>query len=152
MDQDSMTGDLTREVRRFKTWAESGAPDVLGIGHGRGEWECNYPHWEELYESAEALLAQPHLIDEESADLLLYVLARDNEDERIADELKHAPLALSKILQRGLTYPDPDARWQIAMILAAAMGEAARETLHQLSTDTDEYVRRRATFALDELG
>lgn len=151
MDQDAMTSDLTREVRRFKTWAESGAPDVLGIGHGRGEWECNYPHWQELYEAAEALVAQPQLIDEESTELLLYVLARDNEDERIANELKHAPLALSKILQRAMAYPDPDARWQIAMILSAAIGQAAREPLHQLCGDTAEYVRRRATFALEEL-
>jgi hypothetical protein len=146
-----MTSDLTREVRRFKTWAKSGAPDVLRIGHDRGEWECNYPHWQELYETTEALLAQPRLIDEESTELLLYVLARDNEDERIADELRHAPLALSKILHRALTYPDPDARWQIAMILPAAMGEAARELLDQLCKDTHEYVRRRATFALEEL-
>jgi HEAT repeat protein len=97
------------------------------------------------------VLAQPHLIDKESTELLLYVLARDNEDERIADELKHAPLALSKILQSALTYPDPDARWQIAMIIPRALGQAARGPLHQLCTDTAEYVRRPATFALDEL-
>lgn len=146
-----MTDDLAREVRRFRAWADQGAPDVLGIGHGRGDWECNDPHWQELYVGAEAVVEQPDLIDEDATQLLLYVLARDNEDERIAHGLENAPLALAKVLERALTHPDPDVRWQVAMIMPAALGEAAREPLHRLCADTSEYVRRRAAAALAEL-
>lgn len=139
------------EVLRFRQWADHGAPDLLGLGHG-AEWECNYPHWERLLAAVqERISTAPGLTGAEQHDLL-YVLARDNEDEQVAEMLKTAPRLVEELLPLALAHPDPAARWQIAMILRAALGDGAGDPLGKFTKDDDEYVRRRARAALGTLG
>ncbi|MET8150148.1 HEAT repeat domain-containing protein [Actinoplanes sp. NPDC049668] len=138
------------ELRRFRVWIDRGAPDVLGLGHGR-EWECNYPHWDELWDAARRHIETSVELSDLERRELLYVLARDNEDEEIAEMLSASPRVVEQLLPLALEYPDPDARWQIAMILPAALGDRAIEPLRQLAQDDDEYVRGRARAALSSL-
>ncbi|WP_394328293.1 HEAT repeat domain-containing protein [Couchioplanes caeruleus] len=66
--------------------------------------------------------------------------------------LSAAPRVVEGLLPLALEYPDSQARWQIAMILPAALGERAIEPLRRLAQDGDEYVRRRACTALSSMG
>lgn len=141
---------LAREVERLKSWRVGGAPDALGLGHG-AEWESNYPHWPELLDAVQAVINQPEAIDDELADLVLFVLARDNEDELVADMLKESPATLRRLLSAALQYQDAQARWQIAAILPSALKGEAEGSLVQLGNDTNDYVRRRASIALSQL-
>ncbi|MBG0569024.1 hypothetical protein [Actinoplanes aureus] len=115
--------------------------DVLGLGYGV-EGECNHPHWEELLTAVRDRLATSAELSETERHELLYVLARENEDERIAAALEASPRLVEQ----------PQARWQIAIILPCALGEGAVQALKQLAQDDDEYVRRRALAALSALG
>ncbi|MEV6692565.1 HEAT repeat domain-containing protein [Micromonospora sp. NPDC051196] len=137
-------------MARFKQWQESGAPDYLNLGHG-AEWEANYPHWEALLDAAEQAVKRASVLEREVISDLLFVLARDNEDERVAEILRDNPAALRRLLPQALRYPDAQARWQVAAILPA-LGAVAVEPLMQLKLDPDEYVRRRAAIALSEIG
>jgi HEAT repeat protein len=138
------------EVDRFKEWQAAGAPDLLGMGHG-SEWESNYPSWENLWNATRGIIDGASRLDDDTIDALLFVLARDNEDERVADMLAETPEVVIRILPAALEYPDDDARWQIAMLLPAALGERARLPLRRLMHDPDDYVRRRAAAALQQL-
>ncbi|GIF17264.1 HEAT repeat domain-containing protein [Actinoplanes teichomyceticus] len=139
------------QVRRFRIWVDSGAPDVLGLGHG-GEWECNYPYWDELRDAARRHIETSTQLSDLERRELLYILARDNEDEQIAEMLSASPRVVEELLPLALEYPDPDARWQIATILPAALGDRAIEPLRRLAQDGDDYVRRRARAALSSMG
>ncbi|RSM56881.1 hypothetical protein DMB66_32625 [Actinoplanes sp. ATCC 53533] len=143
-------GSLLEESRRFRLWQDAGAPDVLALGHG-AEWESNYPHWEALYESVRQRLRATDILSESERFELLYVLARDNEDEQVADILAGAPAAVNQLIPAIFDYPDPDARWQFAIILPLALGVSAMGYLQRLLQDDNEYVRRRAHAAVDRL-
>ena len=71
-----------------------------------------------------------------------------NEDEQIPEMLSARPRVVEQLLPLALDYPDPLARWQIDMILPAALGDRAIEPLRRLVRDRDDYVRRRAHAAL----
>jgi hypothetical protein len=120
------------------------------VGAG-AEWETNYSDWGALYSAVQAELSLAGNLSVETTNLLLYVLARDNECETVADMLAEAPAVFTQLIEAGMEYPDSDARWQLASRLPRALGEAARRPLAVLRADPDEYVRRRATFALAEL-
>ena len=50
-----------------------------------GEWECEYPHWGDVYAAWTALLessSSPREWTEELCRAALFAIARDNEDER----------------------------------------------------------------------
>ena len=84
----------------------------------------------------------------------LYLLARDNEVEDLADLLSEHPVTLAGVAEHVCAAPgcaEPDARWQIAAYLPA-IGPDATPLLLTLFADDDEYVRRRALLSLGELG
>ncbi len=69
-----------------------------------GEWECDYEHWNELWTATEELMARlAHVLPayETSSDLL-YVIARDNEIERLRDELVKYPELLQPLARFGV--------------------------------------------------
>ncbi len=131
---------LRVEVERFKAWAAAQA------GHS-GEWECDYEGWPELLEAAHAALAGINLVDAD-IDLILYALARNNECENIMGMLEEHPFNGMSVARVGVTYPDRDARWQVAVFLGTRDDDEGRSLLRRMVLDDDEYVRRRALLAI----
>ncbi|MDQ7779981.1 MAG: hypothetical protein RDV41_09775, partial [Planctomycetota bacterium] len=78
-----MSPSLHKEVARFRHWAVTRDPSHAL--HFPPEWECDYPHWQDLYAAVAAALESP--VTESSKEELLFALARDNEDEVILDLL-----------------------------------------------------------------
>lgn len=142
--------ELLAEVARFRAWAGDRPPDDLPPG----EWECDYPHWGDLYEAVLGHLVSspPESWSPEEWQAVLYTLARDNESEHLAEEIGlHHPATLVALAEEALARGEPDARWQLAEQLGQEHVEAERLLLI-LASDEAEYVRRRALGALARLG
>jgi hypothetical protein len=106
----SLRSMLEQEIARFRSWAE-------GYDCPRdGEWECEYPHWADLYNAVTAYISDTKVEewDEGVADLLLYAIARDNEIEHIAGHLRETPEKLYALAQAAVRSAEKDAKWQLA--------------------------------------
>lgn len=116
------------------------------------EWETNYPEWATIYTSFEQLLNRTDFRawDAKFTQDILYLIARDNECERLIEILHDYPECLLFLSQHGLNYPDPDARWQLAHHLSAIFNifPESEEIINNYYQDVNEYVRRRALLAL----
>jgi len=145
---------LHTEVERFKQWAEERKSpdfDASYCHHFESEWECDYPHWDDLYEAAEERIRNSEPFSIHEIDDLLYSLARDNEDERIMDTLSENPRALFELCDARDESKERDARWQLALALGQSGKMEAEDRIKHLQKDDEEYVRRRAGFALEDL-
>lgn len=134
-------------VSDFKKWSSKADKSY-------GEWETKYPKWDELYQLTKALiegLSVERWNDELIKDFL-YILARDNEVENIIEQLIELPNQLLSLAKYAITYKDADAKWQIAYGLGEISEEklSSRILLNEFLKDNQEYVRRRASFALDK--
>jgi hypothetical protein len=144
---------LAQEVAKFRKWASvRQSPDYRPdkFSHSDSEWECDYPNWQDFYAAVGGFLettARRTLAADELG-LLLYALARDNEDEVILQRLEECPAVALQAVQAAVSFPDTDARWQAA-VLAGKIGAA--DTVRRFLDDDAEYVRRRASFALQEM-
>jgi HEAT repeat protein len=86
-------------------------------------------------------------------DLILYVLARDNEVEIVKDELERRPEHLASLARHSLASAcDHESRWQLAVALAKTQVPESEELLTRYCRDKHEYVRRRALVALASIG
>jgi hypothetical protein len=147
----SARATFSREVARFKGWALERFPE----GRGFGEWECDYEFWEDLYAAFVDHLNEytPDQWDDDDRSMLLYVLARDNEVQRLQAGMETRPHHLRKLAHTALRSADRDARWQLADALAT-LGREDNEALgllKQFFADPDEYVRRRALLAMSKV-
>ena len=97
--------------------------------------------------AAHAALSGASLTDAD-IDLILYALSRDNECENIMAMLEEHPLNGMSVARVGVTYPDTDARWQVAEFLGTRDDDEGRALLRRMVIDDDEYVRRRALLAI----
>jgi len=143
---------LLNEIRKFKLWA-------IDNGGHYGEWETNYEHWESILLKVKELLSKEP-IEKWSLELVnsfLYIIARNNEDEHIIEFLvEYHPVQLVSLAHHSLTYPDFEARWQIAYGLGEIQYydiDELRELLTAFMTkDPHEYVKRRAAIAYGRQG
>ncbi len=146
---------LATEVAKFRQWADlRHQPGYAGPrDHADPEWECDYPEWHVLYPTVETFLASlaDRRLTAAELELLLYVLARDNEDEFILDTLEQFAGAAIQVAEAALSYPDTDARWQAAVLVGRIRTPEAATLLRRFLADDAEYVRRRAGFALQEM-
>lgn len=135
------------EVARFKAWA-----GLLPAGRG-GEWECDYEHWPELHAAFVDFLNRPASEgwSTEETRAILYAVARDNEAEFLAKTMARYPRHLLAAARASIDCPEPDAKWQLAGVLATADPISAHPVLQALADDTDEYVRRRALLDLGRI-
>src|SRR5579884_1252922 len=139
------------ETKRFERWANREYPNLPR----HGEWECEYWEWQALYSSCRAHLDTytPQEWTEDDSDMLLYVLARDNEVQLIQSELENRPEHLAALAKLALSIPcDRDARWQLADSLGKVAIAGRESLLEQYFGDGDEYVRRRALLSLGRIG
>ncbi len=140
---------LEHAVAEFRAWAAS-CPEA----ERSAEWEIDYDYWPDLWSAAAFFLdsSEPQRWDRSIVELLLYVLARDNETEDLKRELAGRPEHLLALARAGTGSAERDARWQ----LAAAPGcvEADEDEvvplLETYAADGDEYVNRRALIALGQ--
>lgn len=138
-----MTKIFAYEVARFRNWALSHEGTC-------GEWECDYEHWNDLWAATEQLMEKcaHNLPDEATSSDLIYVIARDNEIERLRDELVKYPELLRHLARYGVESSEPDAKWQIAVSVADANLTDSASLIRPYLTDADEYVRRRSLLAI----
>lgn len=132
--------NLKAEVNRFCEWADS-------TTHRSAEWETEYPNWESLWKASEETLAKIK-ISPEDIRLLLYVIARDNECERVKEMLSEYPKNGMALAFSARGYSDSEARWQIADFLGTQCNSKSEQFLRAYFADSNEYVRRRAMLAM----
>ena len=142
---------LRAAVQRFKAWAEQ-----YPTKQDTGEWECDYQHWPEIESAFDACLDvwSPQEWTDEIIELMLYVIARSSETERLINQLSKRPAQLLALARTGLHAEDPDARWQLAHAIGKWIPDAedAEPLLERFFNDEHEYVSRRALIALGDRG
>jgi hypothetical protein len=138
---------LAVAVLQFCTWAGQVSPS-----HRGSEWETEYPDWEPLYLAANAVLGTDcSRWDEETYELLLYAIARDNEVELLAENLVERQVNL--LAAYSMKTEERDAKWQLAVqMLRFPLIPERERLLLAYAQDADEYVRRRALMVLADLG
>ncbi|RYD29755.1 MAG: HEAT repeat domain-containing protein [Verrucomicrobiaceae bacterium] len=141
-----MNQRLQDEVARFRTWA-------IGREGSYGEWECDYNDWSAFWKASENAIAEAERgqLDSDDALNLLYGIARENETQWLRRFLIGYPRTLRSLAIRSASYPDGDAKWQLACSIADACLPDAVEILQPFLRDEDEYVRRRSLLALSPL-
>jgi HEAT repeat protein len=147
---------LDRQVRQLREWAGYRLGDGAQArhwDHGAAEWECDYPDWPALYTAVDAFVRVASLRRLKGAEvaLLLYTLARDNEDECVLNILAQHPNLAVQLAKAAIAYPDADARWQAAVLLSNVHSPESAQLLRCFLQDEDEYVRRRTAEALRAL-
>lgn len=147
MVEEELVLSFKNGVADFKSWSSKADKSY-------GEWETEYPNWDKLYyHTADLLkgLSVERWNDELIKDFL-YILARDNEVENIIEQLIYLPDQLLSLAKFATTYSDADAKWQVAYGLGEIIEEKLliRMFLSNFLNDEQEYVRRRASFALDK--
>lgn len=140
---------LERAVAEFQAWAAS-----LPGAECSSEWECDYDYWPELWNATAAFLdsSEPRRWDRPTVELLLYVLARDNEMEELKNDLASRPEHLLVLAEAGTGSAERDARWQLAAALGCVEADESKVVplLETYAADGDEYVSRRALIALGQ--
>src|SRR5438105_10243649 len=104
--------DLLAEVDRFRRWVASCTPQ-----RRYGEWECDYPDWGPLYTAALEFVARrpPAAWSAEETEAVLYALARDNEMQHLAQEIRtRHPATLLGLATAAMRAGEPDTKWQLA--------------------------------------
>ena len=145
-----MTHQLFIEIDKFDKWArlESDIPqDERG-----GEWECDYSSWGKIYDLFEAFIneSNPDTWSDDEKERLLYIIARDNEMEILAEKLSEN--ALIVLANESLKIGHKDDKWQLAVQLQRLTDKKlAIELLEKFINDDEEYVNRRALLELAKL-
>ncbi len=141
---------LQDEVAHFQSWAATYPTDERS-----GEWECDYDDWPRLYDAFIDFVATTTCQQWSTAttDMLLYVIARDNETGQLIREVGRKPENLSCLAERAAESAEPDAKWQMAVELSHIELPPVwvGSLLLRFAHDANEYVRRRALIALADI-
>lgn len=126
---------------------------VEGMDPGSDEAEFMFPKYTELLEYGEMLISRKEYSDDNMEEILM-ILALDNETEDILYilENKFPDAFLTQLIERGIGFPQPSARWQIAELTYRRKPEGYQKYLRKLAEDSHSYVRKRATNAMRYLG
>ena len=134
-------------VAEFRAWASS-----YPHAERSGDWECDYDDWMSIGNAFSGFLdsSDPQRWDQHVIELLLYMLARDNEDEALKRELVGRPSHLLALARAGVRSTERDARWQLADALGSVEADEGEVVplLEAYAADADEYVSRRTLLAL----
>jgi HEAT repeat protein len=143
---------LETELAKFWEWANM-TPDTYNEERGLGEWEIDYPGWEELHKAAAEALEQLNKeFNHDLAQLLVYALAIDNESGTVLQQVDEKLENKLRFVKKAINSDQSQARWQIAELLGRTEVEDREKLLTNLiSRDKDKYVIRRALMSLDKL-
>ncbi len=148
-DKSALT-QLEHAISRFRDWAN-------GYDHAYqyGEWECDYDEWPAIYTAFQTFLNEfPYQKwSAEIVNLLVYVIARDNECGILADKVAKKPERIIFLARASLNSPENDAKWQIAVNISRLIGHNAEvePLLLEFAKDENEYVRRQALMGLGRI-
>jgi hypothetical protein len=139
--------EFRRAIGEFRAWATD-----FPSREKSGEWECAFDQWPKVHAAVSDYLEAypPRQWTDDVVDLLLYILARDNEIEWLKKELIKRPDHLLTLAGAGVASNERDARWQLADALGDPVIDPteAEALLLRYVRDDDEYVNRRALLAL----
>ncbi|MGO1070649.1 HEAT repeat domain-containing protein [Lysobacter sp. CA199] len=141
--------DLNLETDRFRDWAAADAKPQ------EGQWECDYDAWPAWHRAVLTCIDEHagKAWSNEDVEQVLYAIARDNDTQYLAREIRiRQPDTLRFLARAALARGEAQARWQLAVELENVPGEESEHLLLALATDEDEYVRRRAIRALTAIG
>lgn len=147
--------ELLTEIQKFKAWADLEYPN-LRPREINGEWETYYDGygWAMITTLFEKVVksSRPDSYSDSELSELVYIIARDNECEILADILSNYDEWLLKLCEVSLHLHEPDAKWQLAVRLKDAEDKKqAALLLEKFVQDDDEYVSRRALLELPAL-
>ncbi|HJH83159.1 MAG TPA: formylglycine-generating enzyme family protein [Clostridiales bacterium] len=144
---------LLEQAIKFHQWQEATYPDKTAEEIG-GEWEVDYPYWNDTYSAFCHVLTQ---MDAETADSVLldemvYLIARDNEAEGFIQETTSHPQWFECLCRRAATSNESEAKWQFAAYLPeCSCSQKVRDIILDFAKDPNEYVSRRALLAMPAL-
>ena len=141
--------DLMAEVGRFRTWA-----DAYPHAGRYGEWECDYEAWPSLHQAVLGFVAGRPFESWSEAEVraVLYAIARDNEIQHLAREVRERhPELVPPLAWAALRVGERDDRWQLAVELGR-LGPESEPLLLEMASDEHEYVRRQALQSLLQIG
>jgi HEAT repeat protein len=143
---------LETELAKFWEWAGM-TPDTYTENRGLGEWEVEYPDWDELYKAASEALEQLNKeFNHNLAQLLVYALAIDNEAGVVLKSTEEKLENKLRFVRKAIFSNQPQARWQAAALLGNAEVEDREKLLVNLiNRDDDKYVKRRALLSLSKV-
>lgn len=145
---------MWHELENFWAWAGMTPEEYAGKDGFDGGLvtEFDYSHFEECLNAAKDAIRKP-ILSEEDIDGVLTVLALDNENEEVLDEMTDAvnPALVLPLCEAGVRHRQAEARWQIAEWIYRVRPSGYRSYLRILAEDAHPYVRRHAKNALDYL-
>jgi len=152
MDASTLMSTLLREIERLRAWSAT-----IPVSARGGEWEESYPNCGPLYDAVlEFVDGKPSgSWSPEETSAVLFAIARDNETQKLAREIRDrgAELLLG-LVEASILFGEPDAKWQLAEELGnvACDPERRERLLLTLAHDDNEYVRRRSLKTLASIG
>lgn len=114
--------------------------------------EYMFPDWDNLISKVKKTIQKSYSNDE-AVDMVLIVMALDNEDEEVLDFISDngSDYFVKKMVERSVNHLQPHARWQCAELIRRRKPDNGKRVLKKMLTDSDEYVRKRAKTALEDL-
>ena len=117
------------------------------------EWE--YSNWGQLMNLALKAIRNIENGDfaKDIAEVMLTVMALDNEDEKLLDECEIilSDKALEYVAQSALEHRQWQARWQVAELLGRKHERIWEKFLLKFINDSNKYVQRRALISLSKI-
>ncbi|MBQ5990101.1 MAG: hypothetical protein IJL67_11480 [Oscillospiraceae bacterium] len=144
--------NLYKEISHFKKWAKKHYPQC-DEEHDNGEWEMGYnSHFDEMCEAAISVIENYDAseADEKLIDALLYVTARDNEIEGIADELTKHGEWFRLLSKKSINSDYTNAKWQFAKRLSVCE-YSDKELIFEFLDSDNEYTSRMSLMTLAEI-
>ena len=144
---------LLEQAIKFHQWQEATYPGKTSEELG-GEWEVDYPYWNDTYSAFCHVLTQT---DAETADSVLldemvYLIARANEAEGFIQETTSHPKWFECLCRRAAASNESEAKWQFAAYLPkCSCSQEVRDIILDFAKDPNEYVSRRALLAMPAL-
>ncbi len=127
-------------------------PIEYSQNRGNGEWETEYPNWKDLTKAIDQTIQNLNdNYDVEEAELLIQVLAIDNESEITLDKISISLIEKVKFVEQVICSNQPQAKWQIVELLGDGKLANATQNLVKLIEDKDKYVIRRALLSLNRI-
>lgn len=144
---------LLEQAIKFHQWQEATYPGKTSEELG-GEWEVDYPYWNDTYSAFCQVLIQ---MDAETADSVLldemaYLIARDNEAEGFIQETTSHPQWFERLCRRAAASNESEAKWQFAAYLPECpCSQEVKDMILDFAKNPNEYVSRRALLAMPTL-